>query len=65
MFFHDKVWIVGIGYRPDVDEACFAHHAEHKPAFAFYHLPVLITIARNEGVPAMGAQVVVHENEIA
>ena len=65
MFFHDEVGIIGMRYRADIDKACFAHHSQHKPSFAFYHLPVLVAVTGNERISSMGAEVVVYKNEIA
>ena len=48
MFFHDEVGVIGLRYRPDVDEAGLAHHAQHEPALAFDHLPILITVTGNK-----------------
>jgi hypothetical protein len=48
MFFHNKVGVIGVRYRPDVDQTGFTHHAEHEPAFAFHQLSVLVAITGNK-----------------
>lgn len=64
VIFHDQIGVGRVGDGPDVDQAGFAHHPKHLPAFTFNQFTVFVPHPSLESSPTMGAKVVIDKDQV-